>query len=106
MSASRHIRRSLIAAAAVAWFTQSATAQDPQVSVQKLLERGALAEAVQRAEGERDNPESTYLAGQAFAKMDNGDRAGQEFTRLRETGDDSWKAIGEAAALADRKSVV
>jgi len=100
MSASCHIRRSVIAAAAVALFAQPVAAQDPSASVQKLLERGALNEAVQRAEGERDNPESTYLAGQAFAKMDNGDRAGQEFNRLRETGDESWKAIGEAAALA------
>jgi tetratricopeptide (TPR) repeat protein len=90
----------MIAAAAIALFTQSAAAQDTQVSVQKLVERGALTEAVERAEGERDNPESTYLAGQAFAKLENGDRAGEQYARLRETGDDSWKAIGEAAALA------
>jgi tetratricopeptide (TPR) repeat protein len=70
-----------------------------QTSVQKLLERGALEEAVQRAESERDDPESTYLAAQAFMKMDNGGRAAGEYTRLRDTGDESWKEIGESGAL-------
>jgi len=118
MSATRHIRRSAIAAAAAALLSQSSMSasvagrvhnsspgtatvvQEQHLSVQTLLERGALDEAVQRAENERDNPESTYLAAQAFAKMEDGDRAGQQFARLLETGDDSWKAIGESATLA------
>ncbi|MBA3271615.1 MAG: tetratricopeptide repeat protein [Acidobacteria bacterium] len=118
MSATGHIRRSAIAAAAAALLSQSSMSasvagtvhhsspgtptvvQEQHVSVQTLLERGALDEAVQRAENERDNPESTYLAAQAFAKMEDGDRAGQQFARLQETGDDSWKAIGESATLA------
>jgi tetratricopeptide (TPR) repeat protein len=99
MSASRHIRRSLIAVAAVALFTQSATAQDQQLSVQKLIERGSLDEAIQRAEGERGNPESTYLAAHAFSKKNDNGRANEEYGRLRETGDDSWKAIGESGGL-------
>jgi tetratricopeptide (TPR) repeat protein len=70
-----------------------------QQSVQALLERGALEEAVQRAEGERGNPESTYFAAMAFARLNANDRALQEYQRLRDTGDDSWKAIGESAAL-------
>lgn len=98
MSPNRHIRRSVIAAAAIALFAQSSAAQE-QVSVQKLLERGALDEAVQRAEGERDNPESTFLSAQAFAKMNNNDGANGAYVRLRETGDDSWKAIGESGVL-------
>jgi tetratricopeptide (TPR) repeat protein len=94
----RHFNRSLVLVAAFALFAAESAAQETQ-SVQKLLERGALEEAVQRAEGERDNPESTYLAAQAFLKMNNNDRAEQEFSRLRETGDDSWRAIGESGAL-------
>jgi tetratricopeptide (TPR) repeat protein len=74
-------------------------AHTQQVSVQQLLERGALDEAVQRAERERDNPESTYLAAQALTKMDQGGRANEEYARLRDTGDESWKAIGESGAL-------
>lgn len=69
-----------------------------QETVQKLLERGALEEAVQRADGERDNPESTYLAAQAAIKMNDNGRAAEQFGRLREAGDDSWKAIGESGA--------
>ncbi|HUE87421.1 MAG TPA: tetratricopeptide repeat protein [Vicinamibacterales bacterium] len=95
----RHFNRSLVVVAAFAVCAVEAAAQDPPLSVQKLLERGALDEAVQRAEGERDNPESTYLAAQAFTKMSNNERAAEEFSRLRETGDESWKAIGESGVL-------
>jgi tetratricopeptide (TPR) repeat protein len=97
----RHCNRSLVVAVAFAMCgAAEVAAQDqPTLSVQKLIERGALDEAVQRAEGERDNPESTYLAAQAFAKMNNNERAGQEYSRLRETGDDAWRAIGESGAL-------
>jgi tetratricopeptide (TPR) repeat protein len=67
-----------------------------RASVQKLLEQGALEQAVQRAEGERDNPESTYFAAQAFAKMNNGGQAAEAYERLQRTSDDAWKAIGES----------
>ena len=65
--------------------------------MQRLLERGALEEAVERAGG-GDNGESTYLAAQALIKMDNNGGAGERFNRLREAGDDAWKAIGESGA--------
>jgi tetratricopeptide (TPR) repeat protein len=95
----RHFNRSLVVVAAFAVCASEGAAQDQPLSVQKLLERGALDEAVQRAEGERDNPESTYLAAQAFSKMNNDDGANQEYGRLRESGDESWQAIGESGAL-------
>jgi tetratricopeptide (TPR) repeat protein len=96
----RHFNRSLVVVAAFVGLATGAAAQDqPPLSVQKLLERGALEEAVQRAEGERDNSESTFFAAQAFTKMNNNERATEEYSRLRETGDDSWKAIGESGAL-------
>jgi tetratricopeptide (TPR) repeat protein len=93
----RHMNRSLIIALAAATLSAPAAAQ-PQ-TVQSLLERGAYEEAVQRAEEQRDNPEVTFFAAQAFAKMNNQGRAAEEYSRLRETGDDSWKAIGESGAL-------
>jgi tetratricopeptide (TPR) repeat protein len=93
----RHFKRSLGMLAVSAVLAGEVGAQ--QVSVQSLLERGAFEEAVQRAEGERDNPESTYLAAQAFARMNNSGRAAEQYTRLRETGDDAWKAIGESGVL-------
>ena len=94
----RHFNRSLVVVAAFALCAAEGSAQETQ-SVQKLLERGALEEAVQRAEGERDNPESTYLAAQAFSKMNNNERAAEEYSRLRDTADESWQAIGESGAL-------
>ena len=92
---SRHVNRSMSVAAVLAILAGTAHADQ---SVQKLLERGALAEAVQQAEQERDNVESTYLAAQAFAKMSDNGRASQEYARLQQAGDDSWKAIGESGA--------
>lgn len=99
----RHLKWSILAAAVSAVWSTHAAAQ--QVTVQALLERGAFEEAVQRAEGERDNPESTYLAAQAFTRMNENGRAVDQYTRLRETGDDSWKAIGESGALVTEGNI-
>jgi tetratricopeptide (TPR) repeat protein len=96
MRAIRLLYRPLPFVVAALAVTASAGAQD--VSVQKLLERGMLEQAVQRAEGERENPESTYLAAQAAAKMNDNGRAAQEYGRLRESSDEAWKAIGESGA--------
>jgi tetratricopeptide (TPR) repeat protein len=94
MPAIRHALRSL--ALSTLLVLSAGAAQE--ATVQKLLERGSFDQAVQKAEGERDNPESTYLAAQAFSKMDNGGRAAEEYSRLRERGEDDWKAIGESGA--------
>jgi hypothetical protein len=100
MPANRHSLRSLALATPILLFSAAIVAGQ-EATVQKLIERGSLDEAVQKAEGERDNPESTYLAAQAFGKMDNGGRANEEYSRLRERGEEDWKAIGESgAALA------
>ena len=71
---------------------------DEQQSVQKLIERGALREAVDHASGEATNPESTYLAAQALIKLDNAGAAEERFNKLREDGNDAWKAVGESGA--------
>jgi tetratricopeptide (TPR) repeat protein len=92
----RHLTRSL--ALAMPLLLSAAVAAAQEASVQKLIERGSLDEAVQKAEGERDNPESIYLAAQAFSKMDNGGRANEEYSRLRERGEEDWKAVGESGA--------
>jgi tetratricopeptide (TPR) repeat protein len=93
----RHFKGSLAMMAIAVLVTADVGAG--QQSVQALLERGALDEAIQRAESERGNPESTYFAAMAFSRLNNNDRALEEYGRLRETGDDSWKAIGESATL-------
>jgi tetratricopeptide (TPR) repeat protein len=98
MPSNCHFRMSLIFASVFAVVAAFANAQEP-VSVQKLFERGALDEVVQRAESERDNPESTYLAAQALIKKEDNGRASEEYGRLKETsGDEAWKAIGESGA--------
>jgi tetratricopeptide (TPR) repeat protein len=67
-----------------------------QDTVQKLFERGALQEAVERAASESGNPESTYLAAQAMSKMNNAGGAEERYAKLRDDGDEAWKAIGES----------
>ena len=99
MSVFRYIQRSFLTAVAFAVAVPVAAAQDPPPTVQKLLERGDLNEAVQRAEGERENPESTFFAAQAFAKMSDTGRTAEEYGRLRAVEDDAWRAIGESGVL-------
>jgi tetratricopeptide (TPR) repeat protein len=93
----RDVVISLSTPAAIALLA-TALAANEQSSVQKLLERGSLQEAVERAQSEGGNPESTYLAAQALTKMDNNGGAEERYSRLREEGDESWKAIGESGA--------
>jgi tetratricopeptide (TPR) repeat protein len=88
-----------LAVATLAVPPTSAVADDQGTSsVQRLLERGAFEEAVQRADGERNNPESTFLAAQALSRMSNNGAAAERFAQLRESGDGSWRAIGESGA--------
>jgi tetratricopeptide (TPR) repeat protein len=94
MNVLRPLQKPLVVTVLALW-SAPAAAQD---TVQKLLERGALEEAVQRANSERNNPESTYLAAQAAIKMNDNGRAAEQFGRLRDSGDESWKAIGESGA--------
>jgi tetratricopeptide (TPR) repeat protein len=93
----RHLNRSILCGAVVAVFVPGVVTAHQEQSVQKLIERGALEEAVQRAGGE-GNPESTYLAAYALLKMNNSGAADERYDQLREQGDDSWKAIGESGA--------
>jgi tetratricopeptide (TPR) repeat protein len=77
-----------------------------QQSAQSLLERGAFAEAAQRVHQERDagnnDPAATFVAGQAFLRMDQHQQAREEFARLSNGDDEAWKAIGQSAiALID-----
>src|SRR4029453_15683332 len=98
MAARRLLRRSLAIAAMLSLCSPIVrTTWAGQESVQKLMERGALDEAVQRATRDRGNPESTYLAAQALIKMNNDGGAGEQYSRLREMGGD-WKAIGDSGA--------
>src|SRR4029453_18945892 len=97
MAARRLLRRSLAIAAMLSLCSPIVrTTWAGQESVQKLMERGALDEAVQRASRERGNPESTYLAAQALIKMNNEGGAGEQYATLREMHDADWKAIGDS----------
>lgn len=100
MPAIRHIQRAVLTLALIAsaGLSAFAGASGDEQSVQKLVERGALQEAVDLAASEGGNPESTYLAAQALIKMDHSDAAEEQYNRLRDEGDDSWKAIGESGA--------
>lgn len=98
----RHFNRSVVFVAALTLFAADGAAQEPEgppLTVQKLVERGALQEAIERAESEQGNPEATFFAAQAASKLNNNQRAAAEYSRLQETEDASWKAIGESGEL-------
>jgi len=87
------INRSILAFAAVlAWSGSAMAGQKPEV--QRLFQSGSYEQAVEAA---RDaDPASTYLAAQSLLKLDRGDRAAAEMTRLRGSDQPSWRLIGES----------
>lgn len=94
----RHLHRSILSALGIALLSGVVVAADQENSVQKLIERGALDEAVARAGEEGGNPESTYLAAFALTKKNDSGGAEERYAQLSQQGDESWKAIGEAGA--------
>jgi tetratricopeptide (TPR) repeat protein len=101
MPTTRHLLRTAAVLTAALGVTLTATAglsssDEQESTVQRLLERGALQEAVDVAGRDSGNPESTFLAAQALISMNNGGAASERFAQLRESGDGAWKAIGES----------
>jgi tetratricopeptide (TPR) repeat protein len=99
------IARFVLAGSTAAWLFAAGVDAEQQ-SAQQLLERGAYGEATQRVRSERDagnnDPVSAYIAGQAFVRMDQREQAREEFARLANGEDETWKAIGQSAiALID-----
>ena len=99
-------RTSLLTMASAAIAVALAVPAAAQDSAQRLLERGAYAEAVQRVETERqagnNDPASTYLAGQALLKLDRDQDARTEFATLSNGDNETWAAIGQSSiALID-----
>lgn len=94
----RHLNRSFALIATLSLAAPAASwAQEQTLTVQQLFERGALEQAVQKAAADSD-PEATYLAAQAYSKMDNTAGATAQYAQLQQTGDESWQAIGESGA--------
>ncbi len=94
-------RTSLLTMASAAIAMALAVPAAAQDSAQRLIERGAYAEAVQRVDTERqagnNDPASTYLAGQALLKLDRGQDARTEFAKLTNGDNETWAAIGQSS---------
>jgi tetratricopeptide (TPR) repeat protein len=85
--------RSFLALAAL-WLSVAPAAAEQKAEVQRLFQSGAYEQA---AEAARDgDPASTYVAAQALIKAERTDRAAAEFARLRASGNDSWRLVGES----------
>ena len=97
MVVSRHLNRSFMLLAILGLFAGQVSAQDREtLTAQKLLERGDLHEVIERAHEEPGNVEATFFAAEAAHKLNDDARAAAEFSKLRESGDASWEAIGES----------
>lgn len=77
----------------------TAAAQSP--SPQQLMESGQHDQALQSIAAQRERgeagPGDAFLAGLILVKIEQRDRAGEEFARLAATGDPAWTLIGESA---------
>jgi tetratricopeptide (TPR) repeat protein len=86
--------------AMLAVWSASVAAQET-LSAQQLFEAGqhdqALDAIAKLRERDAAGPADAFLAGQILVKMDQNDRAKEEFTRLAATGDTVWTLIGESA---------
>ena len=97
----------MIVIATAAAFAQ-APAPASQMSAQKLFEAGKYDPAIQALASKRQSgsttPAEDYLAGQIHLRMNQNDKAKQEFARLTTSSDPVWKLIGESAvALVDNR---
>lgn len=106
MPANRCFKRSCqllrVAATAAALFAPG-TVLAQQEAVQKPFESGKFSEALDAAAQHRDDPANTFIAGHAAIRMNQGDRAREEFGRLESNNDRAWQLTGKAALalLAD-----
>jgi tetratricopeptide (TPR) repeat protein len=91
-------RVSTVAMVCVLASAAAGAAQDQPQSVKQLLESGRYQEAVERTAAEPGSaPEDTYLAAQAYQKMNNADGARQALAQLAERGDeDPWSLIARS----------
>jgi tetratricopeptide (TPR) repeat protein len=79
----------------------AAAMQEPP-DVKKLFEAGQYQEVVEAVSSREDQgdaaPDLVYLAGQSFLKLDESDRANEQFGRLSgRSEDDPWRYIGKSA---------
>ena len=72
--------------------TSAVAGQRPEV--QRLFQSGAYDEAVQAAQNA--DPASIYVAAQAMVKAEQGDRAREQFSRLRASDNPAWRLIAES----------
>lgn len=72
----------------------SAFAGGQRPEVQHLFQSGAYEEAVQAAQN--GDPASIYVAAQAMVKAEQGDRAREQFSRLRTNDNPAWQLIAQS----------
>lgn len=90
-------------AAVVLWPTASALSGEEQSDPKTLFESGQWDQAIAaiNAQGEQPSPESSYLAGQSYLRMDQADGARAQFTKLTagvpEDSPTTWSLVGQSA---------
>lgn len=99
------ITATLIAVAAATLAGQAASDVQPAISVsavQRAFEAGQYDQALQlvaeaRARDEMGGPADTFLVAHIQLKRSQNDAAAGEFNRLIESGDDTWRQVGESS---------
>jgi tetratricopeptide (TPR) repeat protein len=92
----RIISAAVLAFASIGVLPVASAAQEE--TAQKAFERGAYDEALQRAEAERGSGDgqAMFLAAQAASRLDQNDRAREEYQRMEGSGDAAWQALGRS----------
>ncbi len=86
----------------VLWLAFAVTATAQGTSPQQLFESGQNDQAIQALSAQRERGESgpadAFLAGLVLVKLEQPERAQEEFARLATSGDQAWTLIGESAS--------
>lgn len=76
-------------------------APPPVSAAQRSFEAGQYNQAIEAVAAARQpataGPQETFLAAHAYLKLGQNDKAREEFTRLAESSDEMWRAIGMSA---------
>jgi tetratricopeptide (TPR) repeat protein len=99
MSANRMVWRSVgIAATVVLLGSPLSAATEAEQEALRRFEAGQYQGAIDAANANRGDPASTFIAAHAALRMEQSDRAREEFGRLESHGDRAWQLIGQAGA--------
>ena len=94
MAMNNLLNRAVFAAVVLGLLATGSAVSAQKAEVQRLFQSGSYEQAAEAAKD--GDPATIYLGAQSLLKLERGDRASAEMTRLRATDQQGWRLIGES----------